>query len=48
MPVDARRRRLPALGQLAEGGGNLNPLASAGAAVELAGAVLAFLALDCG
>ncbi|HEU5275123.1 MAG TPA: hypothetical protein VFU97_15790 [Xanthobacteraceae bacterium] len=37
-----------ALGQLAGGGSNLDPLAGAGAAVELAGAVLAVLALDRG
>jgi hypothetical protein len=36
------------LGQLGEGGGNLDPLTGAGAAVELAGAVLAVLALDRG
>ena len=33
-----------ALGQLAEQGGNLDPLAGAGAAVALAGAVLEILA----
>jgi hypothetical protein len=37
-----------ALGRFTEGGGNLDPLAGAGAAVELAGAVLAVLALDRG
>jgi hypothetical protein len=37
-----------ALGRFTEGGGNLDPLAGAGAAVELTGAVLAVLALDRG
>jgi hypothetical protein len=37
-----------ALGQLPEGGGNLEQLVGAGAVVELAGPVLAFLALDRG
>ena len=36
------------LGVLAEGSGNLDPLAGAGAAVALADAVLAVLALDRG